>query len=221
MELPRTRPTGRNPTSLTSRNSLTDRSEVKMAPGWPGRSSASLRIASCGTPSTSRSVPCCSVIALLGFRWTQHCSGSGAEPDPRGLAPLRVQRHHGQWRPRGARPTKVNDRGADDRGLHHVVFAALLHRAFMLTDAHLHVLEHHAVCSVPDHVALQLMPGVVPGRVHQIGETGYLRVARAPAALAYRDPVVVPGPDRDAEDQPGRHPASQDQLGEVLSRQVG
>src|SRR5215469_12420625 len=187
IEVPRTRPTGRKPTSLTSRNSLTDRSDVKIAPGRPGRSSASRRIASCGTPCTSRSVPCCSVIALLGSRLTQLGSSSGAEPDPRGLAPLRVQRHHGQWRPRGARPAEVSDRGANDRGLHDVVFAALLHRALMLADAHLHVLEHHAVCAMPDHVALELMPGVVPGRVHKIGETGYLRVARAPAALAHRD----------------------------------
>src|SRR5215472_9488442 len=220
MELPRTRPTGRKPTSLTSRNSLTDRSEVKMAPGRPGRSSASRRMASCGTPCTSRSVPCCSVIALLGFRLTQHGSGSWTEPDPRGLAPLRVQRHYGQWRPRGARPAEMSDRGAYDRGLHDMVFAALLHGAFVLADAHLHVLQHHAVGTVPDDVPLELMPGVVPGRIHQVGETRHFRVTCTPAALAHRDPVVVPGADRDAENQTGRHPARQDQLGEVLSGEV-
>src|SRR5215469_1226739 len=214
MELPSTRPTGRKPTSLTSRNSFTDKSEVKMAPGWPGRSSASLRIASCGTPSTSRLVPCSSVIALLGFQLTQHCSGSGAEPYSRGLAPLRIQRHHGQWRPRGVRPAEVGDRGADDRGLHDVVLPALLHRALMLADAHLHVLEHHAVGAVPDHVTLQLMPGIVTSGVHQVGETCHFRVARTPASLAHCDPVVVPGSDRDAENQPGRHPAGHDELGE-------
>src|SRR6476469_147387 len=56
MELPRTSPSGRNPASRTSRNSLTDRSLVNRDPGEPGRSSARRAIASAGTPWATGSV---------------------------------------------------------------------------------------------------------------------------------------------------------------------
>src|SRR5215469_4594334 len=58
MELPRTRPSGRKPTSRTSRNSLTERSDVKIDPALPGCSSASRRIASAGIPETLASADC-------------------------------------------------------------------------------------------------------------------------------------------------------------------
>ena len=45
-------------------------------------------------------------------------------------------------------------------------------------------------------------------------QPGHLGVARRPASLSGRRPVVVPRPDRDAEGGPGGCPARHDQLGE-------
>src|ERR1039457_3801021 len=89
MELPSTRPSGGKPTSRTSRNSLTDRSDVKIAPGRPGRSSARRRIASCGTPCNPRSVLFWSVIVLLGW---PYCLGLVWCPAGPGLSDYRAQR---------------------------------------------------------------------------------------------------------------------------------
>src|SRR5260370_13233722 len=103
MELPSTSPSGRNPASRTSRNSLTDRSEVKMEPGLPGFSSARRASASCGTPAALSSVEVWSVIVLLGSAlWL--LPRSGAEPDPGGLAALRVAGHDRQAGPRRRPP---------------------------------------------------------------------------------------------------------------------
>src|SRR5215469_3524647 len=168
MELPSTSPTGRKPTSRTSRNSFTDRSEVKIAPGCPGLSSASLRIASCGTPSTSRSLPCCSVIALLqcrvrGARGMRTGSSgdrrdhrvSWAEPHPRGLPPLRVEREDRQRRRVStASLAEVRDRGADDGRLDYVVAPSFLDRALVLADIDGHLLQYDTVRAVPGDVSL-------------------------------------------------------------------
>src|SRR3984957_1129172 len=171
MELPSTSPSGRNPTSRTSRNSLTDRSEVKMPPGWPGRSSASRFMASCGTPLTS-TLPWApfwfrSVIVLL----------ARSKPHPRGLAALRVQGQHGQrrgWRPVARR--EPGDGRPDDGRLDDMVAAALLHRAFPLADAHVHVVHDHPAGAVPGDVALELDAGVVPGLGDQVGVAVHLGV---------------------------------------------
>src|SRR5579862_5239880 len=129
MELPRTRPSGRNPTSRTSRNSLTDRSEVKIEPALPGCSSARRAMASRGTPAASSSVAmfACSVM------FSPMRSLAPLYPDPGRLAPLWVQRHDGQrlrfvsaLQAGGGEP---DDRGADVGGLHDVIAAAQIGRA--------------------------------------------------------------------------------------------
>src|ERR1700676_423857 len=117
MELPRTRPSGRNPTSRTSRNSLTDRSEVKIDPGRPGCSSARRRMASCGTPAASSSVAmfCWSVIVSPAlYSALSACALSCvSNPDPGRLAALRVERHDGQ---RGTAVELLGIREPGDRG---------------------------------------------------------------------------------------------------------
>src|SRR5215468_7090437 len=123
MELPSTRPSGRNPASRTSRNSLTDRSEVKMAPGLPGFSSARRATASCGTPAALSSVEVWSVIVLLRSAWCGLCPCSGAQPDPGGLTALRVKRQDRQAGPFGGarRCVEAGDGGADEGRLDDVV----------------------------------------------------------------------------------------------------
>src|SRR5487761_197111 len=125
MALPSTRPSGRNPASRTSRNSLTDRSEVKIDPALPGCSSESRLIASCGTPAASKSLICWLVIDVL-------LSSVLADVDARRLAPLRVEGHDGEWRlpiPFGMTALEPDDRGTDVDGLDDVVPSALLGRA--------------------------------------------------------------------------------------------
>src|SRR5215469_684435 len=122
MELPRTSPSGRKPASRTSKNSLTVRSEVKIDPALPGCSSASRRIASCGTPVIS--ADCCVIAAPalhVDFLSDYHAiwlSGRQASA-PDCLAALRVEREYRQARSLGTalRPGEVRDRGADDRRL--------------------------------------------------------------------------------------------------------
>src|SRR5580692_1612588 len=164
MELPSTRPSGRNPTSRTSRNSLTDRSEVKIEPALPGSSSARRRMASCGTPAASSSVAMfpCSVMASPTERFFEPWLLS--YPYPARLAALRVERHNGQ---RLAvllfRAGEAGDRGADGRGLHDVIPAALHRRALPFPHLHLHGGDHQN-----------------------------LGVTCAPAGLADGQPVIVP-----------------------------
>src|SRR5271166_4320960 len=139
MDVPSTRPTGRKPTSRTSRNSFTDRSEVKMLPARPGSSSARRRMASCGTPAApSSSETFWSVIRLL-LR--------SSDSYTRGLPALRVQGQYGEGRlPLVIRPHgETGDRGADDRRFHDVVAPPFLHGAFALADAQLHVGDHDAL----------------------------------------------------------------------------
>src|SRR6201996_3984364 len=134
MDEPSTRPSGRKPTSRTRRNSLTDRSEVKIDPALPGWSSASRLIASCGTPAASKSLICWLVIDVL-------LSSVLTDVDARGLAPLRVEGHDGERRvliPFGMTACEPDDRGADVDGLDDVVAAALLGRALALADLHFH-----------------------------------------------------------------------------------
>src|SRR6516164_8276621 len=142
MELPSTSPSGRNPASRTSRNSLTDRSEVKIAPGVPGFSSASRRSASCGTPAALSSVEVCSVIVLLGSTLFLLVRGLSAQLDPGCLAPFRVEgqdRQAGPFR-RPGRGAEAGDCRADRGGLDDVVAPVFLDRALALAHPHLHAL---------------------------------------------------------------------------------
>src|SRR5487761_227997 len=217
MALPSTRPSGRNPASRTSRNSLTDRSEVKIDPALPGCSSCSRLIASWGTPAASKSVICWLVIDVL-------LSSVLADVDPRRLAPLRVEGHDGERGsliPSEMTALEPDDRGADVDGLDDVVAAALLGRALALADPQVHVRDGHALRAHALDVGGELLPRVVAGVVDQVSPAADLGVARGPARLPDGLPVVVPGRDRDAEDQPGRHPAAVHQLGEFLAGQVG
>jgi hypothetical protein len=68
---------------------------------------------------------------------------------------------------------------------------------------------------------VKLTSGIAPDVVYEFGITEHFGVAGAPPGLMARQPVVVPDPHRDAEHQASRHPARQDQLGEVLAGQVG
>jgi ABC-type multidrug transport system fused ATPase/permease subunit len=143
---------------------------------------------------------------------------------PCGLAPLRVKRHDGQRPPasvRLRRPGEPGDPGPDHGGLDDVVTPPLLNRAFALPYPHLHIGNHHALRADPLHVRLQLPAGIVTHIVDQLGIAHHLGVSRTPPGLPDGQPVIVPGSDRDAEHQPGRHPALHDQLGEVLPGQVG
>src|ERR1700729_796782 len=114
MDEPSTRPSGLKPTPRTSRNSFTDRSEVKIEPALPGCSSASRLIASCGTPAAPRSVVCWLVIEPSYLL----CSVAGAlspvlaDVDARGLTALRVKGHDGERRlprPFGMTALKAHD----------------------------------------------------------------------------------------------------------------
>src|SRR3984885_3861750 len=156
MELPSTRPSGRNPTSRTSRNSFTDRSEVNRPPGRPGRSSARRRRASCGTPSTLSSALCFSLGSELCWSvivspHPAHAASPGgyrppaSQPHPCGLAALRVERQDRQrWWRLGHRG-EPDHRGAHDRRLHDVIFTVLLDRALALVDPHVHLADRDAV----------------------------------------------------------------------------
>src|SRR6516225_588777 len=155
MELPSTRPSGRNPASRTSRNSLTDRSEVKMDPGWPGFSSARRASASCGTPAALSSVEVWSVIVLLGSAWRAGpCSAT--QPDPGRLTALRVEGQDRQAGPLGGAGCGVEagDGGADEGGLHDVVAPALGGRAVAFPHAGRHRRHHYPVGTEPGHVTL-------------------------------------------------------------------
>src|SRR5215470_17976877 len=140
MELPSTSPSGRNPASRTSRNSLTDRSEVKIAPGFPGCSSARRRMASWGTPAASSCAwAFWSFIVLLArlakglpaWRLAAPCHRSPlpltSEPHPGHLPALRVEREDGEAAGpgRGLGGGEPRDGGADDRDLGDVVPAVL------------------------------------------------------------------------------------------------
>src|SRR6185312_11510240 len=222
MELPSTSPSGRNPASRTSRNSLTDRSEVKMAPGLPGVSSAKRASASWGTPAALSSVEVWSVIVLLGSAsWT--APYSGAQLDPGGLAALRVQRQDRQAGPlRGARPgVEASDSGTDEGGLDDVVTPAFGGRAVTIPHLGGYRGHDHAVGAKPRHVLLELLTCVVAGVGHHLGIAMDFGVPRPPAGLGHGEPVVMAGPDRDAEHQARGHPAVHEQLGEVLAGQVG
>src|SRR5215469_13412787 len=204
MELPRTSPSGRKPASRTSKNSLTVRSEVKIDPALPGCSSASRRIASCGTPVIS--ADCCVITAPalhLDFLPDYHAvprarrRGSVLSADshiasgrqafaPDRLAALRVEREYRQARPFGTalRPGEMRDRGADDRRLRDVIARAFLRLALALVHAKVHALDDDALRAHLRHVVLQLVPCVVPGHVHQLGIAADLGVARRPPGLA-------------------------------------
>src|SRR6266700_868155 len=162
MEVPSTSPSGRNPASRTSRNSLTDRSEVKMEPGLPGFSSARRASASCGTPAAFSSVEVWSVIVLLGSEWWT-VPTSGAQPDPGGLAALRVKRHDRQaGLLRGPRPgVEAGDGGTDEGGLDDVITPAFGGRAVTFPHPGGHRGHDHPVGAQPGHVLLQLLTCVV------------------------------------------------------------
>src|ERR1700761_9434211 len=194
MDEPSTSPSGLKPTSRTSRNSLTDRSEVKIDPALPGCSSESRLMASCGTPAAPRSVVCWLVIDVL-------LSSVLADVDARRLAALRVEGHDGERRsliPFEMTALEFDDRGADVDRLDDVIAAALLGRALALADPQVHAGDDHALGADALDVGGELLPGVVPGVVDQLGPPADLGVARRPARLPDRLPVVVPGRDRDA-----------------------
>src|SRR5436305_995577 len=92
MELPNTSPTGRKPASRTSRNSLTDRSDVNNAVGWPGRIAASRRIASSGTPSA---VGICAGSWVVGS--VMSCDSSLVVHGPRSSVVPQRQDREGAW----------------------------------------------------------------------------------------------------------------------------
>ena len=93
-------------------------------------------------------------------------------------------------------------------------------RAVPLAYSHLHGGDDHSLAAEPPDLAIQLVPGVVPRLPDQLGPAGDLGVTRPPASLAGSRAVIVPRPDRDAQDKPCRYPARDDQLGEILPGQV-
>src|SRR5215468_11524882 len=190
MELPSTSPSGRNPASRTSRNSLTERSDVKIAPGLPGWSSARRRMASCGTPAAPRSTGICSVIVSLRY-------GSGLsapEPHPGHLPPLRVERENGEAaRPgRHRRGGEPRDGGANDRDFRDMVPAVFHRGALPITDPQVKRGNDDPVRAHPGHIGLELDPGVVPGHVDQLDVAAHLGVPCPPPGRAEGPPVVVP-----------------------------
>jgi hypothetical protein len=113
-----------------------------------------------------------------------------------------------------------SDGGAEDAGLDDVIAAADLRRA--VPDAHpqLHARDHRALGPKPLDVGFQPVPGVASCLIDDVGPTDDLAITRPAAGLACGLPVVVTRPDRDAEHEPDRYPASHDQLGEILPGQV-
>src|SRR4249919_2848103 len=90
---PSTSPSGRNPASRTSRNSLTDRSEVNRLVAWPGRISARRRIASSGMPSWVGSAVTRSPGWSAQWKVGQRAGGGGdpaVEPHQRGAEERRL-----------------------------------------------------------------------------------------------------------------------------------
>jgi len=111
--------------------------------------------------------------------------------------------------------------GGAGRGcLRDVVAAARADRAVPLACPQLPGGGRHAPGTGPLNVAFQPAPGVVRYLVDQLGPAGDLSVARPPAGLAGRGPVIVPGPDRDAGREPRGDPAGRDQRGEILPGRV-
>src|ERR1700733_4338938 len=138
------------------------------------------------------------------------------------LVPPWAERHDAQGRlcVTQSGTGEAGDGGSDQGCLCDVVAAAHGDRAVPLAYPQLHGGDHHALGAEPLDVAFQLTPGVVPYLIDQLGPAGDLSVARPPASLAGRRPVIVPGPDRDAEREPRGNPACCDQFGEILSGQV-
>src|ERR1700744_889026 len=167
MDEPSTSPSGLKPTSRTSRNSLTDRSEVKIDPALPGCSSESRLIASCGTPAAPKSI-CWLVINVL-------LSSVLADVDARRLAALRVEGHDGGRRsliPFEMTALEPDDGGADVDGLDDVIAASLLGRALALADPQVHVRDDHGIGADPLDVGGELLPRVVAGGVCPGGARG-------------------------------------------------
>jgi hypothetical protein len=102
-----------------------------------------------------------------------------------------------------------------------MVAPAHVGRAVPGAHLHAHGGDHDAVGAEPAHVVVQRAPGLVPAVADEFGPAGHLGVARRPAGLPGRREVIVPGPDGQAERQPGRHPARRHQFGEILAGQVG
>src|SRR5271163_4743487 len=146
MDVPSTRPSGRKPASRTSRNSLTDKSEVKIDPALPGCSSERRLMASLGTPAALRSV------LVMVFR--SPLEPVRADVGARRLAALRVKRHDGQRRGPAALggPRESGDRRPDRGGLDDVITAALSRRALPLGDPQVHVRDHDAFRAVPPDI---------------------------------------------------------------------
>ena len=113
-----------------------------------------------------------------------------------------------------------SDGRAEDARLDDMVASARLRRAVAHRHAQLHLRDHRALGPEPLNVAAQPVPRVAPRLIDDVGPAHDLAVTRPPARLPGGLPVVVAGPDRNAEHQPGRHPARHDQLGEILPRQV-
>src|SRR5258708_18133066 len=100
--------------------------------------------------------------------------------------------------------------------------APFLARALVLAARLSHARYHAPSPAEAANVLPQLVPGVVPGLVDQVGVAADLGVPAHPAAgLVPGEPVVVPGADRDPQGQADRDHAIGDQLREVLSRYVG
>src|SRR5580693_6809416 len=118
-------------------------------------------------------------------------------------------------------PGDRGDRGADEGRLHDVVAPAHVRGAILGAYPHPHRGDHDAVGAEPANVVVQRAPGLVAAAADKFGPAAHFHVARPPAGLPGGREIVVPGPDGDAERQPGWHPARRHELGEVLAGQSG
>jgi hypothetical protein len=88
-------------------------------------------------------------------------------------------------------------------------------------DAQGHGGHDDAIGAQPAYRLLQPAPRIVPHRDDQLGVGRHLNVPHTQAAGAGHQAVVMQRGHRNAQRDPGRHPAAHDQLGEVLAGQGG
>ena len=178
-------------------------------PGGAGRPAGHPRPSAQRSASSVSPVPCWSVIA------SPHTAHTASPADTARRGPSRTR---AAWRRCGSSDMIASGGGGLATAAKRTMAVPTIvastmwsfrvpDRALALVDAHVHPPDHDAFPAEPAHVLLQLLARVVPGVVHQLGVADHLGVARAPAGLAHGQPVVVPGPHRDAQGQPGGHPA--------------
>src|SRR5450432_215096 len=154
-------PSGVKPACFTSRNSFTVRSDVKIEPGFPGCSSDSLVIASCGRPLVVDSV-----IGISLRSCSRSLGASLGEPQD-GKRAGNVGR---------VPVSQRNDRGADGERFSHVVVAFVHRSAGLVKHPEIEVAQYDVLGTETRRISTQCVAGSIARAAHQLGDATYLCV---------------------------------------------